>query len=48
MVDSPAAVVAPFGKGRVLIFSPHPENTPGLDHVIPRAVAHLMDSRHGE
>lgn len=27
-----------FGAGRVLAISPHPEKTPGMDHVIPHAV----------
>jgi len=38
MVNSPAQAVGTFGKGRVFISSPHPENTPGLEHFIPRAV----------
>lgn len=38
MVDSPAQAVGVFGKGRVFISSPHPENTPGLEHLIPRAI----------
>lgn len=38
MVNSPAQAVATFGKGRVFISSPHPENTPGLEHLIPRAI----------
>lgn len=38
MVDSPAQAQATFGKGRVFISSPHPENTPGLEHLIPRGV----------
>lgn len=38
MVDSPAAATATFGQGRVFISSPHPENTPGLEHLIPRAL----------
>ncbi len=37
-VGSPAQVTATFGKGRVFISSPHPENTPGLQHFIPRGV----------
>lgn len=39
MVGSPAAVFAPFGKGRVITISPHSEDTPGLENVIPRALA---------
>lgn len=38
MVDSPAQALGGFGKGRVFISSPHPENTPGLEHLIPRGV----------
>jgi glutamine amidotransferase-like uncharacterized protein len=38
MVDSPAQALGTFGKGRVFISSPHPENTPGLEHLIPRGV----------
>ena len=38
MVNSPAQAIGTFGKGRVFISSPHPENTPGLEHVIPRAI----------
>lgn len=36
MVNSPSQVMGIFGKGRVFISSPHPENTPGLEHFIPR------------
>jgi hypothetical protein len=38
MVDSPAQAAASYGKGRVFISSPHPENTPGLEHLIPRGI----------
>ncbi len=38
MVNSPAQALGTFGKGRVFISSPHPENTPGLEHLIPRAI----------
>lgn len=38
MVNSPAQAIATFGKGRVFISSPHPENTPGLEHLIPRGI----------
>jgi len=30
--------VSTYGKGRVFISSPHPENTPGLEHLIPRGI----------
>ena len=38
MVDSPASFGAAYGKGRVLCFSPHPEQTGGMEEVVPRAV----------
>jgi hypothetical protein len=38
MIGSPAQAQGLYGKGRVFISSPHPENTPGLEHLIPRAV----------
>jgi glutamine amidotransferase-like uncharacterized protein len=41
MKDSPAMAEAPFGKGRVIIFSPHPENTPGLERILPLAITRL-------
>lgn len=37
-VNSPAQAIANFGQGRVFVSSPHPENTPGLEYLIPRAV----------
>jgi len=43
MVNSPAAVYAPFGKGRVLTISPHSEDTPGLENFVPRALAWLAE-----
>jgi glutamine amidotransferase-like uncharacterized protein len=38
MVESPAQAISTFGKGRVFFSSPHAEVTPGLEHVIPRAI----------
>lgn len=38
MVHSPAIVRGQFGKGRVIISSPHPEQTPGLEIIVDRAV----------
>lgn len=38
MVNSPAMVMGTFGKGRVLCSSPHPEQTPGMETFIERAV----------
>ena len=37
-VNSPAHVISTFGRGRVFISSPHPENTPGLENFIPRGI----------
>lgn len=41
MIDSPAAVTADFGRGRVLTLSPHSEDTPGLENFIPQALVWL-------
>jgi len=38
MVNSPVAAMGSYGQGRVFISSPHPENTPGLEHLISRAI----------
>jgi hypothetical protein len=38
MVNSPAIVRSTFGKGRVLVSSPHPEQTQGLEGFIEHAV----------
>lgn len=37
MARTSAAVRGHFGRGRVLCFSPHPELTEGLEHLIPLA-----------
>ncbi|WP_395737167.1 BPL-N domain-containing protein [Prosthecobacter sp.] len=37
-IDSPAHTISSYGKGRVFISSPHPENTPGLENLIPRGI----------
>jgi hypothetical protein len=37
-INSPGHAIATFGRGRVFVSSPHPENTPGLEFLIPRAV----------
>jgi hypothetical protein len=38
MVDTPAAVAARYGKGWAIGVSPHPEQSDGLDDLIPTAV----------
>jgi glutamine amidotransferase-like uncharacterized protein len=43
MTGSPALAEARFGKGRVMLFSPHPERTPGLERIVPLALAGLTD-----
>ena len=45
MVNTPAIVRGQFGKGRVLISSPHPEQTPGLEIIVDRAVWALARRR---
>jgi len=35
-IDSPAIIAAPYGKGRVILCSPHPELTPSLNEFVPR------------
>ena len=38
MVNSPAMLAGEFQKGRVIFVSPHPEQTKGLEELIPHAV----------
>ncbi len=38
MLGSPAIVAGEFGEGRVICFSPHPEQTEGLAHQVTQAV----------
>jgi predicted deacylase len=38
MVNSPALIAASYKKGRVIFCSPHPEQTKGLEEIIPHAV----------
>lgn len=37
-IDSPAILTGTFGKGRVVGVSPHPEQTVGLDGLVPRLI----------
>ncbi|QDT34504.1 BPL-N domain-containing protein [Thalassoglobus polymorphus] len=41
MIDTPAIITAPYGKGRVLCISPHPESTPGLEPAILDAIKYV-------
>jgi putative intracellular protease/amidase len=38
MVNSPAAASGTIGRGRVITFSPHPEQTDGLESLVIRAI----------
>ena len=38
MIGTPAIAAARYGKGCVILFSPHPEATPDLDKMISEAV----------
>ncbi|CAE7335994.1 unnamed protein product [Symbiodinium sp. CCMP2456] len=43
MAGTTAIAAAPFGKGRVLCISPHPEKTGGPNHMIEAAVRWVAD-----
>lgn len=43
MRNTPAAAYAQYKQGKVFIFSPHPEDTPGLEGFIPRAISWLAE-----
>ena len=45
MVNSPAVFAGPFGRGRVVCASPHPEQTDGLEHLVPRLVSWVTAAR---
>jgi len=45
MVATSAAVRCTYGKGRVFCFSPHPELTEGLHHLIPLTVDWLATAK---
>jgi putative intracellular protease/amidase len=44
MVDTPAAVAARYGKGWAIGVSPHPEQSDGLDDLIPAAIKKALAS----
>jgi glutamine amidotransferase-like uncharacterized protein len=46
MTGSPALAEARYGQGRVMIFSPHPERTPGLERLVPLATARLVAKKN--
>lgn len=39
MINSPAIASAPCGKGRVIVISPHPEQSEGLEGIVSQAIA---------
>jgi glutamine amidotransferase-like uncharacterized protein len=43
MINSPAIVRGTLGKGRVIVSSPHPEQTPGMETFIEHAVHWLAE-----
>lgn len=46
MLGAPAAILARYGKGLVLVLSPHPEETPGLHFMEPHALRWLYAQQH--
>ncbi len=44
-IGTPAVAIAPFGSGRVMISSPHPESTPGFEHFLSRALLWLSPAK---
>lgn len=42
MIDTPAILRGRFGTGRVVCFSPHPEQTDGLRHMVPAVVEWML------
>ncbi len=45
MVGTPAIIAARFGKGRVMVVSPHPEMTPGLESLTRWAILATAGTR---
>ena len=45
MINSAAIVRGTFGKGRVIVSSPHPEQTPGMETFIEHAVRWVSSKR---
>jgi putative intracellular protease/amidase len=48
MVGSPAIVSGRFGKGRVLCYSPHPDQTKGLEELVRRGVRWVASGAYSE
>lgn len=45
MVNTPAIIASKFGKGTVLLFSPHPEMSPQFEHIVIDAITGCASSR---
>lgn len=45
MIGSPAIIAASYGRGRVILFSPHPDIAPGLESWLIRAVRACSNNR---
>lgn len=48
MIDTPAIIAGRFGKGRVIIFSPHPEMTAGLEFLVRCAILATARTRSAQ
>lgn len=48
MIGAPAAILSRYGKGIVLVISPHPEETPGLKQVELHAIRWLYEHRNND
>jgi hypothetical protein len=48
MIDTPAILAGRFGKGQVIIFSPHPDMTVGLEFLVRQAVLATARARTEE
>jgi len=46
MIGAPAAILSRYGKGVILVISPHPEETPGLKQVELHAIRWLYEHRN--
>ena len=48
MVNTPAIIASRFGEGRIIIFSPHPETTKGLESLVRQAILATASQRPRE
>lgn len=47
MVNTPAIIASKFGEGKVVLFSPHPEMTPGTESLVTDAVHSVVPAHFG-